>query len=179
MSGYDVRCEAALHHVFFNRKAMFANPMLRTNPPLRNDEDRRALLRGLEDGRVRSLVSDHAPHGRDEKASRGLAGVPGLDDYGHVVAWLLKAVGIDPCTISRVCSCDPAAFYGLVDRGEISAGRRADLTVLDVGSPERTSADELMTKCGWSPYEGFEFPGRVKWTVRTGEVLVDEYEVVV
>jgi dihydroorotase len=178
-SGNDAQCEVALHHLFFSRKAMLANPLLRTNPPLRAEDDRRALIAGLGDGRISSLVTDHAPHTSTEKRSQGLAGVPGLDDYGHVVAWLLKSVGVSPLVISKVCSSNPAAYYGFGDRGEISVGRRADLTILDLSSSEKVSVDKLMTKCGWSPYEGWEFPGKVRWTVRSGEVLLEDYELVV
>ena len=79
----------------------------------------------------------------------------------------------EPAIIARVSSANPAAFYGLGDRGEIAVGRRADLAIVDLGAPERASADKLRTKCGWTPYEGIEFPGRVRWTIRAGEVLLE------
>ncbi len=173
-SGHRVHCEAALHHLFFTRKDLDGNPLLRTNPPLRGESDRVALLEGLVGGSVNSLVTDHAPHTREEKLSEGLAGVPGLDDYGHVVAWLVMRVGVDPLVVSRACSSDPASFFGLPDRGEVAVGRRGDLTVLDLKSPQRVAEGELQTKCGWSPYEGFEFPGGARWTVSGGRVVLDD-----
>ncbi len=172
-AGAPLRCEVALHHLFFTRKAMMTNPLLLMNPPLRGEDDRRAVLEGLRDGKVNALVTDHAPHLRQEKAE-GLAGVPGLDDYGHLVSWLIRAHGFDPLLLALVCASNPASFFGMHDRGEISVGKKGDLTVLDVKSPERVRAEDLMTKCGWSPYEGIEFPGRVKVTVKGGRVLMDE-----
>src|SRR5271157_251626 len=168
MEGLSLACEATLHHLFFSRKAMESNPLLKTNPPLRPETDRASLIEGLRREEANFLVTDHAPHSREEKERDGLSGVPGLDDYGHLVSWLLKVQGFEPATIAHVCSRNPAAFYGLDDRGEIAVGRRADFAILDLGSPERTSASNLKTKCGWSPYEGVEFPGRVRWTILGG-----------
>lgn len=174
--GAMVDCEATLHHLYFSRKAMLSNSLLRTNPPLRSESDRRALVEALGSGRISFLVTDHAPHLADEKMSEGLSGVPGLDDYGHVVSWLIKQ-GVDPSAILKVCAANPARFLGLSDRGEVGAGLRADITVLDLKSPEKVDADSLRTKCGWSPYEGETFPGRVRWTIRGGRTLVEDFEV--
>ena len=174
--GMAIDCEAALHHLFFNRRSMLTNRLLRTNPPLRDEDDRAALVRGLDDGRVSFLVTDHAPHTREGKESEGLSGVPGLDDYAHVVSWLVKRQGVSPSSICRTACLNPARFAGLNDRGEIAAGKRANFTVLDLGSPEKVRSDAIRSKCGWSPYEGFEFPGRAKWVVFDGEPVLDTYE---
>ncbi len=176
--GMRLDSEASLHHLYFNRKAVLENPLLKTNPPLREEDDRASLVQGLRDGRVSFLVTDHAPHTRAEKLSQGLSGVPGLDDYGHLVSWLIRTAGADPAAIARVASRKPASFAGLQDRGRIETGLRADLTILDINSPEKVSSERVRSKCGWSPYEGIEFPGRVRWTIRGGEVLLDDYELV-
>jgi dihydroorotase len=127
---------------------------------------------------VSFLVTDHAPHTEEEKKSQGLAGVPGLDDYAHVVSWLVRDQGVDPGLAARVASASPAEFLGLGDRGEVAVGKRADMTVLDIRSPEVVRRDGLKTKCGWSPYEGREFPGRARWTMVQGRVLLDDGELV-
>jgi len=175
-AGMRLHCEAALHHLYYNRKAMLDNTMLKTNPPLRSEEDRKALLGGLIDGTVSFLVTDHAPHTVDEKASLGLSGVPGLDDYGHLVSWLAREQNVDPTVIARVTSMNPAKYAKLSDRGEVSVGKRADFTILDIRSAEKVGSGSVQSKCGWSPYEGKEFPGRVRWTIRGGEPLLDDYE---
>ncbi|MDG7011149.1 MAG: dihydroorotase family protein [Nitrososphaerota archaeon] len=174
--GLALSCEAALHHLYFTRRSMLENSMLRTNPPLRGEEDRQALVRGLKDGSVSFLVTDHAPHLRDEKLSEGLAGVPGLDDFAHVVSWLIRSQGVDPLRIAQVASSNPAEHLGLKDRGEIAPGRRADLAVVDLRAHEVARGDEVRSKCGWSPYEGAEFPGRARWVLRGGELLMDDFE---
>lgn len=177
-AGARVHCEATLHHLYFSRRAMLESRLLRTNPPLRSEEDRQAILRGIRDREVSFLVTDHAPHLEDEKVQRGLAGVPGLDDYGHMVSWLIRQQGLEPALVAEVASSNPAKYLRLEDRGEVAVGRRADFAVLDVHSPSRVSNDDVKSKCGWSPYEGREFPGGTRWTIRRGEVLVDDFEVV-
>lgn len=176
--GLRVECEAALHHLYFNRKAMLADARLKTNPPLRRESDREALVQGLAHDKVSFLVTDHAPHTEEEKASEGPSGVPGLDDYAHVVSWLVRNRGIDPMVISRVAASNPARYVGLDDVGEVKIGNSADFAVLDLGSAEVVKAEGVRSKCGWSPYEGREFPGRTRWTVKGGEVLLDDFELV-
>jgi dihydroorotase len=174
--GAHLQCEAALHHLYFDRSEMLENPLLRTNPPLRPEKDRIALLAGLKEGRVSFLVTDHAPHLREEKLSDLLSGVPGLDDYGHMVSWLIRKGEVDPTVVARVACSNPASFIGLGDRGQIEVGKRADFSILDIWSPEVVRAEDVRSKCGWSPYEGTEFPGRTRWTIRGGELLLDDYE---
>jgi dihydroorotase len=174
--GAHIQCEAALHHLYFDRSKMLENPLLRTNPPLRPRRDRAALLEGLKDGRISFLVTDHAPHLRDEKLSDGLSGVPGLDDYGHILSWLIRKGEVDPAIIARVACSNPASFIGLKDRGRVRVGKRADFSILDIWSPEVVKAEDVRSKCGWSPYEGIEFPGRTRWTIRGGELLLDDCE---
>lgn len=174
--GLDLRCEAALHHLYFTRRAMLDNRLLRTNPPLRGEEDRRSLFDGLKEGAVSFLVTDHAPHLEEEKLGEGAAGVPGLDDFSHLVSWLIRGQGADPVTVARAASSNPAKHLGLGDRGEIAPGMRADITVVDMRSPEVVRNDEVKSKCGWSPYEGREFPGRARWVLGRGELLMDDFE---
>ena len=174
--GLNLRCEATIHHVYFSRKAMLENRLLKTNPPLRSEDDRQALLRGVSGGEVSFLVTDHAPHTEEEKMLQGLSGVPGLDDYAHVVSWLIKSQGVDPATIAKVASSNPARYAGLADMGEVAVGKSADFAILDLESPEKVRRDDVRSKCGWSPYEGREFPGRVRWTIAKGVALLDDYE---
>ena len=174
--GLHLSCEAALHHAYFSRRAMLDNPLLRTNPPLRREEDREALVQGLRAGKVSFLVTDHAPHLLEEKEESGLAGVPGLDDYSHVVAWLMKSQGVHPVTVANAASSNPAKYLRLDDRGEIAPGKRADFTVIDLHAAETVKGDDVRSRAGWSPYEGREFPGRARWVVYGGETLMDDFE---
>jgi len=176
--GARISCEATLHHLYFNRKAMLESALLKTNPPLRSEDDRKALLQGVDDGRVSFLVTDHAPHTEEEKRTLGLSGVPGLDDFAHVVSWLIRSQGVDPVTVAKVASFNPAQYAGIKDRGEVAIGKSADFAILDLHSPEKVMRDDVRSKCGWSPYEGREFPGRARWTIAKGVALLEDYEMI-
>ena len=152
--------------------------MLRVNPPIRSEEDRRALIGGLGSGAVDFLVTDHAPHLVSEKLSPSHpSGVPGLDNYGNVVAWLMKESGIDARRLALATSGNQSRFYGLGDRGELAKGKLGDLAVVDPKLRETVTADTLMTKCVWSPYVGIEFSGRVRWTVKRGDIIVNDCQI--
>jgi dihydroorotase len=181
-TGRHIFCEVTPHHLFYTREAMHQRGhFLKVNPPLRTDAHRHALLEGLKRGQIDFLASDHAPHTTDEKqreSGSAPSGVPGLDDYGHIVAWLLVTEGVSPMTVLDLCSGNPARFLGLDDRGRIAVGTRADLTIVDIHHPETVQAEHLYTKCGWSPFDGVTFPGGVRWTVHQGRVLLEDYRLV-
>ncbi len=174
-----VYCEVTPHHLFFStRDVIRKKAFLKTNPPLRTAENRLRLLEAFKNGGIDFLVTDHAPHIKEEKERDILdapAGVPNLDTYGNFVAWLIESCNTHPTLISRVCSYNPAMFLGLNDRGRIEVGKRANLTILDINKREKIRCEDLYTKCGWSPFEGYELPGKVKHTIFNG-VVETEYE---
>jgi len=172
-------CEVALHHLFFSRNDMFRSELLRMNPPLRTESDRVGMIQGLKTGSVDFLVTDHAPHTLKEKQQEGACGVPGLDNYGNMVSWLIRKHDLSLETVAAVTAGNQARFYCLGDRGSIAVGKRADLTVIDLKAPEKASSGAVRSKCGWTPYEGVEFPGRVRWTLFEGKRLMDDFELTV
>jgi len=175
----NVHGEVTPHHLFFNNEDVRAKQaFLKTNPPLRAEENRQRLLDALKRGEIDFLATDHAPHTQEEKSldfSVAPAGVPNLDTYGNFVSWLIARCDVRPELISRLCAYNPAAFLGLDDRGRIEAGKRANLTVLDLHRSVKICGERLYTKCGWSPFEGYEFPGAVRHTIFNG-VILSEYD---
>jgi len=173
-----VTAEATPHHLFFDDSMLTEanHKALQMNPPLRGPKDRLALIEALRDGLVDYIATDHAPHTLEEKAV-GVSGVPLLDTYGAFATWLMAEHGFTPQGIARVCAYNPGRFVkeflpaGLGEGyGVIAPGYVGSLTVLDLKSPWLVRREEMKTKCAWSPFEGFTFPGRVKYTVVQGRV---------
>jgi dihydroorotase len=176
--GVKVTAEATPHHLFFDDSMLTDENrlLLQMNPPLRAPADRTALIEALRSGLVDYIATDHAPHTLEEKAT-GVSGVPLLDTYGAFAAWLMAEHGFTAQEIARVCAYNPGRFvkeflpagfgegYGVIGPGYVGS-----LTVLDLQTPWTVRREEMQTKCAWSPFEGFTFPGRVRHTVLQGRV---------
>jgi dihydroorotase len=163
--GLPVTAEVTPHHLFFDTSMITdrSRPWMQMNPPLRGPADREALLEALRDGTADYLATDHAPHTVAEK-ERGMSGQPHLDTYGPFVTWLLVEKGFPPQRVAAVCSANPGAFVSRFcsERfGRLAPGYVGSLTVLDLRHPSTVRREELRTRCGWSPFEGVTFPGRV------------------
>jgi dihydroorotase len=177
--GVRVTCEVTPHHLFFDTSMLTPeNRMaLQMNPPLRSREDRLALIEALRSGVIDYIATDHAPHTLEEKAV-GASGVPLLDTYGAFTTWLMSEHQFSPEQIARVCAYNPGRFvreflpagFGQ-GFGVIAPGYVGSLTVLDPRQPYAVTRESVQTKCGWSPFEGFTFPGSVRATVLRGTVM--------
>jgi dihydroorotase len=97
-------------------------------------------------------------------------------DVQAFVAWLIVHCGVPPMLIARVCAYNPAMFLGLHDRGSIEVGKRANLSILDIHKPVKIRSEHLYTKCKWSPFEGYEFPGAVRHVISNGAVVTEDEE---
>lgn len=174
--GVTVTAEVTPHHLFFDDSMLTDENRLalQMNPPLRGPADRLALIEALRNGLLDYVATDHAPHTLEEKAT-GVSGVPLLDTYGAFATWLMQEHRFTPQEIARVCAFNPGRFvkeFLPAELGEgfgvIAPGYVGSLTILDTKSPWLVKREEMRTKCAWSPFEGFTFPGRVKATVIRG-----------
>lgn len=180
--GVRVTAEVTPHHLYFDETMLTDSNRLalQMNPPLRGSEDRLALIEALRGGLLDYVATDHAPHTLEEKA-HGVSGVPLLDTYGAFATWLMREQGFSAQDVSRVCAYNPGRFvkeflpagfgegYGVVAPGYVGS-----LTILDLDAPWTVRREEMRTKCAWSPFEGFTFPGRVRATVIHGRVYTAE-----
>jgi dihydroorotase len=168
--GLKVTCEVTPHHLFFDQEQITdANRgRMQMNPPLRAAGDRAALLEALRDGTLDYLATDHAPHTLEEKGNphRCPSGQPHLDTYGPFVTWLIAEQGFTPERIADVCCANPGDFVNRyvapLRFGRIEPGYTASFTVLNLSRPTTIRREDLRTKCGWSPFEGWTFPGSVE-----------------
>ena len=179
--GVRVTAEVTPTHLFFDRSMLTEENRLwlQMNPPLRTREDRLAMIEALRRGDVDYVATDHAPHSQEEKR-HGHSGVPHLDTLGAFATWLMAEHGFTPEQICRVFALHPGRFvreflpaeFG-EGFGRIAAGYVGSLTVLDSGTPYTVTRESLKTKCGWSPFERFTFPGSVRATIVQGKVFAN------
>ena len=173
--GVNVTCEVTPHHLYFD-ETMFTDEnhaMFQVNPPIRQSkENRLALIQALKDGRIDYLATDHAPHTIEEKKA-GISGMPHLDTYGPFTAWLMHEHAFTPSDIARVCSNGSGEFINrfLPEMyGKIEVGYVGSLTILAPDTPITIRAEDMKTKCKWSPFEGVTFPGKVVTTIIKGKI---------
>jgi dihydroorotase len=176
--GVRVTCEVTPHHLFFDDTMLTEEnrPWLQMNPPLRGPADREAMVAALKSGDIDYIATDHAPHTIEEN-KKGISGVPLLDTYGSFVTWLMQEHGYTTQDIARVCAWNPGQWVreflpkefgeGI---GHIAPGYAASLTIIDMNKPYAVTRQSIRSKCGWSPFEGFTFPGSVRHTVLRGKV---------
>ena len=171
-----VTCEVTPHHCLLSRDDLDElGTFGRMNPPLRSETRRAALYERVVDGRVDIVATDHAPHTRAEKEAPLLAAPSGVPGVETMVPLLLAETRDGPLTVERVrdlTAAAPATTFGLDRKGRIEAGMDADLALYDLAQARPIDGARLHSKCGWTPFEGFEgvFP---EWTTVRGNRAYD------
>lgn len=174
----NITCEAAPHHLFLTTKDWKRLGTLgKMNPPLRDLYSQQSLWKGLNDGTIDVVASDHAPHLEHEKMTdiwTAPAGVPGVET---MMPLMLMAVKRNLLTLSRlieVTSQNPARIFG-IKKGVIAPGCDADLVI--AGEAKEIRKEKLHSKAGWTPYNGMIgiFP---RITISRGDIILEEGEIV-
>jgi dihydroorotase len=172
-----ITCEVAPHHLVLTEEALAQiGNLAKMNPPLRTKDDTEALWDGLAAGAVACVASDHAPHTLAEKAApywEAPAGVPGVQ---HLLPILLDAAHWGRLTLERVAevtAAGPARLFGIQGKGRIAPGLDADLTLCAMGIARTVERADVLSKCGWTPYEGMTLHGWPVTTLLGGAVVYD------
>ncbi len=151
------------------------------NPPVREARHRDALWRALNAGIVDVLGSDHAPHTREEKARPYPASPSGMPGVQTLVPVMLTHVHAGRLTLRRfveLTSAGPQRIFGIAGKGRIAEGYDADFTLVDLRRKVTISHDWSASKCGWTPFDGFEATGWPVATVVRGESVMRDGEIV-
>jgi dihydroorotase len=167
-----ITAEVCTHHLWFEQSSYATlGTKIKCNPAIKTAEDRAALRAAVVDDRIDVIATDHAPHTREEK-SRGYFEAPsGLPLVQHSLLMLLEQHAQGLFTLPKIVektAHNPAVLFGIAERGFIREGYYADLVAVDLQGVTRVDAAQLRYKCGWSPFEGTEFRGRVALTVLNG-----------
>jgi len=174
----NISCGATPHHLLFAAQdKLEPQSYYKVNPPIRTNFDKEALFGGLKNGLIDVLESDHAPHTIEEK-DKGFdvvpSGVPGVETMFPLFLCMVKK---ETLSFQRLISllCEKPAELLNIPKGRIEAGRDADIIVIDLKKDCKIKSENLHSKCGWTPFEGWPaiFP---EYVFVRGEKLIDENE---
>jgi len=178
-----VTCEVTPHHLLLTKDSYEElGPKALTKPPLRSEEEREALWKGITENTIDTIGSDHAPHTLEEKEVNSIwqvkGGVPGLETTLPLMLTLVHKKQLSLDKLVQLLAENPAAIFGLKDRGVIEEGKNADLVVIDYNKRFNIEASKFKSKAKFSPFDGWEVQGRPVKTFVNGELVMEEQEIV-
>lgn len=170
--GLDVTCETAPHYLVFNDTMLQEEGRFKMNPPIRSEDDRQALLAGIQDGTVDMIATDHAPHAPEEKAGgleKSLNGIVGLETAFPVLYTHLVRPGILFLeTLIDLMHTNPARRFGI--GAPLEEGAPADLTVFDLDAQYTIRPEDFLSQGKSSPFAGERVFGKCLLTLSGGEI---------
>jgi len=170
-----ITAEVCVHHLWFEGSQYEKlGSYIKCNPAVKTVADRDALIAAVNDGRIDVIATDHAPHTLEEKDHRYFKAPSGLPLVQHAVLTLfdLAAQGkiSHELLVDRACHA-PADLFGVIDRGYAREGCYADLVIVDPDKSHKAERADVLSKCGWSPFEGHEFSSTIDTTIINGKVV--------
>ena len=173
--GAGVTAEVTPHHFTLTEDAVLKyGTLAKMNPPLRTEHDRQALIRGLQDGTIDIIATDHAPHSREEKErplTEAPSGITGLETSLALAVTELTGKGyLTIPELMEKMSLNPARLYGL-DCGRMEAGAVADLVIFH--PEEEFIVQNFRSKAVNSPFTGWKLRGRVRYTICSGRIVYE------
>jgi dihydroorotase len=178
-----VTCEVTPNHLLLSSDEIKRQgPMVIMAPPLRDRTHVDALWKGIEDGSVDTVGSDHAPHTLEEKSASSIwdvkVGVPGLETTLPLMLTLVRKKRLTIDQVVGLLAEKPAEIYGLSDRGFLEEGKNADLTIVDYNCQFKIDAAKFKSKAKFSPYNGWDVYGKPVKTIVNGQVVFEDGEIV-
>ena len=177
VEGKRITAETCVHFLHFAR-ADYATRgnFIKCNPAIKEASDRAAILRAVADDRVDVLATDHAPHTLEEKRQPYLQAPSGLPLVQDFLSCALDKVHAGhfslPHLVKKIAHA-PALRFGIRERGFLREGYFADLVLVDADAPYTVRREDVLSKCGWSPFEGERFRSRVAATFVNGAMAWD------
>jgi dihydroorotase len=172
-----ITTEVSVHHLWFSDKDYDRLGMLiKWNPAIKTEEDKKGLLKALLDDRIDLVTTDHAPHTLEEKQQPYFQSMSGAPMVQHTLNCMLEFYKQGLISLEKIAEkmChNPAILYSMTNRGFIREGYYADLTLVDLNSPWTVAKDNLLYKCGWSPLEGTTFQAAIEQTFVNGNLVFD------
>ena len=168
-----ITAEVCVHHLWFSEEDYAEKGThIKWNPAVKSTEDRSALWEALNDDRIDVLATDHAPHTLEEKANPYTSAPSGGPLVQHAMPALLTAVKKGKISIEKLVqkAChNPAILFQIEKRGYLKEGYFADMVLVDMEGKTPVSRDNILYKCGWSPFEGTTFDAKIVQTWVNGK----------
>ena len=175
----QVTVEVTPNHLFMDEKDLQTlGAFAEMKPRLKTEHDQKALWHGIKNGVIDVIATDHAPHLKEEKEKANYPfGVPGLETMLPLLLDAFNRNLIDLPTIMKLCCENPAKIFRIKNKGFLKEGFDADLVIVDLDKRQAVRAEDLMTKCKWSPYEGKILKGWPVTTIVNGNEVYNNGEI--
>ena len=175
-----ITTEACIHHLVFTSDDYeeWGN-FIKCNPSVKAPNNREALRNSLKNNQIDIIATDHAPHTRAEKSlpyPEAPAGIPLIQHSFQLMLELANKGIFSIEEVIKFASHNTADRFRIIDRGYVREGYFADLVIFETGIKHKVTNEEQKSKCGWTPFEGWELSSRVNSTIVNGNVLLEEGE---
>ncbi|MGL4392408.1 MAG: dihydroorotase [Fusobacteriaceae bacterium] len=175
--GVKVFGEVTPHHLFFSYEDRERSPenkmLLNMKPDLKSKEDCDALWEGIIDGTIDTIGTDHAPHTLEEKLSKIIFGIPGVENSLEIMLSAVKSGKLSYKKLSEIMSENSAKIFGIKNKGKLEVGYDGDLVIIDTDDLYIVDNKKIISKCEWTPYSGMKTGGRVITTIIRGNIVYD------
>ncbi|WP_255037516.1 dihydroorotase [Lacihabitans soyangensis] len=172
-----ITAEACVHHLWFTEKdyeLLGAN--IKWNPSIKSQGDKEGLMKALIDNHIDIIATDHAPHTKEEKSGNYFKAMSGGPLVQHALPALLELYQQEKISLEKIVeksSHNVSEIYRMIDRGYIREGYFADLVLVDLNNIWKVSSENILYKCGWSPFENQTFKSKILKTFVNGNLVYD------
>ena len=172
-----ITAEICIHHLWFDEsKYEDKGTLIKWNPAVKKASDKEALFQALLDDKLDVIATDHAPHTLEEKSNTYFNAPSGGPLVQHALPAMLAFVNQKKISLEKVVEkmChNPAICFQVENRGFIREGYFADLVLVDLDKPWEVTKDNILYKCGWSPFEGETFNAQITHTIVNGHIAYE------
>jgi len=170
-----ITAEVCIHHLWFtNEDYDTKGNLIKWNPAVKTANDRKVLWEALLDDRIDVIATDHAPHTLEEKKQPYLKAPSGGPLVQHSVVAMFETFHQGKISVEKIVekmAHNPAKIFKIEKRGFIKEGYFADLVIVNPGLPWNVKKENILYKCGWSPFEGYNFKSRIMHTFVNGQLV--------
>jgi dihydroorotase len=171
----QITAEVCVHHLWFtDADYETKGSLIKWNPAVKTQEDKDALWKALLDDRIDVIATDHAPHTLEEKINPYMTCPSGGPLVQHAVVAMFEAHHQGKISVEKIVEkmChNPAKIFKIEKRGFIKEGYYADIAIVNAYLPWNVKKENILYKCGWSPFEGYNFKSRVTHTFVNGKLV--------